>query len=171
MLSIFANFGEGFDFGYLKQETFSDHDELGSTMCGIAGFLGSGERSVLHDMTGSLAHRGPDGDGFWTDEGARVFLGHRRLSIVDLAAGSQPMTTLDDQLVITFNGEIYNHAELRTELEKRGHHFKTDHSDTEVLLYGYREWGRGLLEKLNGMWAFAIYDRQRRELLLSRDRF
>jgi asparagine synthase (glutamine-hydrolysing) len=140
-------------------------------MCGIAGFLGSGEPSVLRDMTGSLAHRGPDGDGFWTDEGARVFLGHRRLSIVDLAAGSQPMTTLDDQLVITFNGEIYNHAELRTELEKRGHHFKTDHSDTEVLLYGYREWGPGLLEKLNGMWAFAIYDRQRRELLLSRDRF
>jgi asparagine synthase (glutamine-hydrolysing) len=140
-------------------------------MCGIAGFLGSGERSVLHDMTASLAHRGPDGDGFWTDQGARVFLGHRRLSIVDLAAGSQPMTTLDDQLVITFNGEIYNHVELRTELEKRGHQFKTDHSDTEVLLYGYREWGPALLEKLNGMWAFAIYDRTRNDVFLARDRF
>ena len=140
-------------------------------MCGIAGFLGAGERSVLHQMTTALTHRGPDGEGYWIDEDAQVFLGHRRLSIVDIAAGSQPMTTVDDQLVITFNGEIYNHAELRTELENRGHRFKTDHSDTEVLLYGYREWGHGLLERLNGMWAFAIYDRARRELFLSRDRF
>lgn len=140
-------------------------------MCGIAGFIGAGEHSVLRQMTTALAHRGPDGEGCWIDEESRVFLGHRRLSIVDLAAGSQPMTTVDDKLVITFNGEIYNHAELRAELEKRGHRFKTDHSDTEVLLYGYREWGPGLLEKLNGMWAFAIYDHGSRELFLSRDRF
>jgi asparagine synthase (glutamine-hydrolysing) len=140
-------------------------------MCGIAGFTGAGELSTLRQMTAVLAHRGPDGEGYWIDEDPRVFLGHRRLSIVDIAAGSQPMTTLDERLVITFNGEIYNHAALRAELEKRGHRFKTDHSDTEVLLYGYREWGHGLLEKLNGMWAFAIYDRGRHELFLSRDRF
>jgi asparagine synthase (glutamine-hydrolysing) len=140
-------------------------------MCGIAGFIGEGESPVLHRMIDVLAHRGPDGEGTWIDQSSRVFLGHRRLSIVDLAAGSQPMTTLDEQLVITFNGEIYNHGELRRKLEARGHRFKTDHSDTEVLLYGYREWGSALLEKLNGMWSFAIYDREKREFFLSRDRF
>lgn len=141
------------------------------TMCGIAGFIGVGADSTLCQMTGALAHRGPDGEGYWIDDDTRAFLGHRRLSILDIAAGSQPMTTMDGELVITFNGEIYNHAELRAALEKRGHRFKTDHSDTEVLLYGYREWGPGLPEKLNGMWAFAIYDRNRRELFLCRDRF
>jgi asparagine synthase (glutamine-hydrolysing) len=140
-------------------------------MCGIAGFIGEGESPVLHRMIDTLAHRGPDGEGTWIDQNSRVFLGHRRLSIVDLAAGSQPMTTLDEQLVITFNGEIYNHVELRRKLEVLGHRFKTDHSDTEVLLYGYREWGPVLLEKLNGMWSFAIYDREKGELFLSRDRF
>ena len=140
-------------------------------MCGIAGFIGEGERPVLHRMIDVLAHRGPDGEGTWIDQNSRLFLGHRRLSIVDLAAGSQPMTTLDEQLVITFNGEIYNHVELRRKLEALGHRFKTDHSDTEVLLYGYREWGPAMLEKLNGMWSFAIYDRVKGELFLSRDRF
>jgi asparagine synthase (glutamine-hydrolysing) len=140
-------------------------------MCGIAGFIGEGESPVLHRMIDLLAHRGPDGEGTWIDRNSRVFLGHRRLSIVDIAAGSQPMTTLDEQLVITFNGEIYNHAELRQKLEALGHRFKTDHCDTEVLLYGYRQWGSTLLEKLNGMWSFAIYDREKREFFLSRDRF
>jgi asparagine synthase (glutamine-hydrolysing) len=140
-------------------------------MCGIAGFIGGGENDVLQRMIDVLAHRGPDGEGAWIDQDSRVFFGHRRLSILDIAAGSQPMTTIDDQLVITFNGEIYNHAELRKELEVRGHRFKTDHSDTEVLLYGYREWGPSLLEKLNGMWSFAIYDRAQGEVFLSRDRF
>src|SRR3984957_2770632 len=140
-------------------------------MCGIAGFIGNAESAVLNRMIDVLAHRGPDGEGTWTDQESKVFLGHRRLSICDLAAGSQPMTTIDEQLVIIFNGEIYNHAELRVELESRGHQFKTDHSDTEVLLYGYREWGPSLLEKLNGMWSFAIYDRAKSELFLSRDRF
>src|ERR1700719_3927233 len=140
-------------------------------MCGIAGFIGGGERSDLHGMTDALAHRGPDGEGTWIDQHSRVFLGHRRLSVLDIASGAQPMTTIDEQLVIIFNGEIYNHAELRVELESRGHQFKTDHSDTEVLLYGYREWGPSLLEKLNGMWSFAIYDRVKGELFLSRDRF
>src|SRR6201996_6807044 len=140
-------------------------------MGGIAGFIGNTEKAVLDRMIDVLAHRGPHGEGTGIDQDSKVFLGHRRLSILDIAAGSQPMTTMDDQLVVTFNGEIYNHAELRTKLESRGHRFKTDHSDTEVLLYGYREWGAGLLEKLNGMWSFAIYDRQERELFLARDRF
>jgi asparagine synthase (glutamine-hydrolysing) len=140
-------------------------------MCGITGFIGDGESVLLHQMMDVLAHRGPDGEGVWIDQSRKVFFGHRRLSILDIAAGSQPMTTIDEQLVIIFNGEIYNHAELRAELESRGHQFKTDHSDTEVLLYGYREWGPGLLEKLNGMWSFAIYDRTQNELFLSRDRF
>jgi asparagine synthase (glutamine-hydrolysing) len=140
-------------------------------MCGIAGFIGEGDSSVLHRMIEVLAHRGPDGEGTWIDQNSKVMLGHRRLSIVDIASGSQPMTTVDGQLVVTFNGEIYNHSELRAELEAQGHRFKTDHSDTEVLLHGYRQWGTGLLEKLNGMWAFAIYDRARSEVFLSRDRF
>ena len=138
-------------------------------MCGIAGFIGRGERLDLERMIDALAHRGPDGAGIWIDQ--QVFFGHRRLSIVDLAAGAQPMTTLDGQLVITFNGEIYNHVELRKQLEQLGHRFKTDHSDTEVLLYGYREWGPGFLDQLNGMWSFAIYDRAKGEIFLSRDRF
>ena len=140
-------------------------------MCGIAGFIGEGDSDVLDRMIEVLAHRGPDGEGTWIDQSSNVFFGHRRLSILDIAAGSQPMTTMDEQLVVTFNGEIYNHGELRTKLENRGYRFKTDHSDTEVLLYGYREWGPSLLEKLNGMWSFAIYDREKREVFLSRDRF
>ena len=101
-------------------------------MCGIAGFVGEGNRDDLVRMTTRVSHRGPDGEGFWT--GDQIFFGHRRLSIVDLAGGTQPMRTADDALVITFNGEIYNHGELRRELEKAGHRFQTDHSDTEVLL-------------------------------------
>jgi asparagine synthase (glutamine-hydrolysing) len=138
-------------------------------MCGIAGFVGEGSRDHLVRMTNRVSHRGPDGDGFWA--GDQVFFGHRRLSIVDLAGGTQPMKTADDALVITFNGEIYNHVELRKELEKAGHRFQTDHSDTEVLLHGYREWGPAMLDRLNGMWAFAIFDRNKNELFLSRDRF
>ena len=140
-------------------------------MCGIAGFAGGGERADLERMIEALAHRGPDGEGSWVDDRAGVYLGHRRLSIVDLASGAQPMTTADERLVVTFNGEIYNHAELRPELERLGHRFKTDHSDTEVLLHGYRQWGADLLNRLNGMWAFAIYDRVKQEIFLSRDRF
>src|SRR5262249_7810030 len=136
-----------------------------SLMCGIAGFIGIGKRHDLERMIDALAHRGPDGEGTWIAQ--PVFFGHRRLSIVDLASGSQPMTTLDGQLVVTFNGEIYNHVELRKQLEQLGHTFKTNHSDTEVLLYGYREWGENLLPRLNGMWSFAIYDRAKGEVFLS----
>jgi asparagine synthase (glutamine-hydrolysing) len=122
-------------------------------------------------MTRSLAHRGPDGEGFFEDPKAAVWLGHRRLSVIDLETGKQPMWSRDGELGVVFNGEIYNHLELRRELEDRGHVFGTDHSDTEVLLYAYREWGGALVERLNGMWAFALLDRGRRRLLLSRDRF
>src|SRR5579864_5691032 len=101
-------------------------------MCGIAGFIGKGTRDVLEKMIHRLAHRGPDGEGLWVNERDRVYLGHRILAIVDLANGQQPMLTADGQLVITFNGEIYNHRELRQELEADGHQFQTDHSDTEV---------------------------------------
>jgi asparagine synthase (glutamine-hydrolysing) len=138
-------------------------------MCGIAGFLGAGERGDLERMTARIAHRGPDADGFFVD--GPVHLGHRRLSIVDLSCGAQPMRTADGRLTIVFNGEIYNHAELRSELQARGCVFETDHSDTEVLLHGFREWGTGFVERLNGMWAFAIWDAEARRLFLSRDRF
>ena len=140
-------------------------------MCGIAGFSGRGDRDILRRMTDAIRHRGPDAEGHWIDEGAGVFLGHRRLSIVDLSGGAQPMWTLDSELGVVFNGEIYNHAELRAELKARGSVFVTDHSDTEVLLHGYREWGEGFVERLNGMWAFVIYDREKRRLFGSRDRF
>ena len=140
-------------------------------MCGIAGFVGNGDRDTLAAMTRRLSHRGPDAEGLWIEEPHRVFFGHRILAILDLANGQQPMSTADGQLTITYNGEIYNHRELRLELEKAGHHFRTDHSDTEVLLYAYRQWGPDMLSKLNGMWALAIYDAARQELLLSRDRF
>lgn len=140
-------------------------------MCGIAGFIGSGNREILTKMTRALVHRGPDAEGFFVEEKNRVYFGHRRLSIVDLAGGHQPMTTSDGAMTIVFNGEIYNHVELRTELLGKGYFFQSDHSDTEVLLYAYREWGEKMLEKLNGMWAFAIYDRERQEVFLARDRF
>ena len=140
-------------------------------MCGIAGFIGSGSREVLERMTRALAHRGPDAEGFFVEEKRGIHFGHRRLAIVDLTDGAQPMATADGELVIVFNGEIYNHTELRAELVAKGYSFQTNHSDTEVLLYGYREWGEGVLEKLNGMWAFAIYDQRQQEVFLARDRF
>jgi len=140
-------------------------------MCGIAGFVGEGDRDDLARMTDRIAHRGPDAAGFFADEKHGVHLGHRRLSIIDLACGAQPMSTADGRLTIVFNGEIYNHLELRAELRARGCVFQTDHSDTEVLLHGYREFGAAFVGRLNGMWAFAIWDRAERRLFLSRDRF
>ena len=140
-------------------------------MCGICGFAGVGDMDILASMNEAMVHRGPDAGGLWNDTQEAVYLGHRRLSIIDLSGGAQPMWTADGALGIVFNGEIYNHLELREELIRAGHHFLTDHSDTEVLLHGYRQWGRELPSRLNGMWAFALYDRKRRELFLSRDRF
>jgi asparagine synthase (glutamine-hydrolysing) len=140
-------------------------------MCGIAGFAGAGDAIILRRMTDAIQHRGPDAEGFWTDAAEGIFLGHRRLSIVDLAGGGQPMWTRDGACGVVFVGEIYNHAELRAELEARGCDFVTDHSDTEVLLHGYREWGESFVSRLNGMWSFVIYDRAKKRLFGSRDRF
>jgi asparagine synthase (glutamine-hydrolysing) len=140
-------------------------------MCAICGFVGAGDADILLSMTEEMRHRGPDAGGLWHDAELGVYLGHRRLSIIDLSGGAQPMWTEDHALGVVFNGEIYNHLELREALSREGHHFLTDHSDTEVLLHGYRQWGEELPSRLNGMWAFALYDRNRREVFISRDRF
>ena len=140
-------------------------------MCGIAGFAGEGTRDDLARMNAAQASRGPDGEGIWVDPTQAVYLGHLRLSIIDLAGGTQPMWTADGDVGVVFNGEIYNHVELRAELKALGATFVTDHSDTEVLLHAYRIWGDGFVSRLNGMWAFVIYDRPRRRLFASRDRF
>jgi asparagine synthase (glutamine-hydrolysing) len=140
-------------------------------MCGIAGFVGDGDERLLRAMASKLVHRGPDDEGFLVDLEQRVHLAHRRLSILDVAGGRQPMQTGDGQLAIVFNGEIYNFRELRKELETAGAGFTSDHSDTEVLLFAWRHWGAGMFERLNGMWAFAIFDRRAQQLILARDRF
>lgn len=140
-------------------------------MCGIAGFFGAGDRAVLERMTARIVHRGPDDEGFLIDAERGVHLGFRRLAILDIAGGGQPMTTADGALTVVFNGQIYNFRELREELAKLGARFVTDHSDTEVLLHGWRQWGEDLPNHLNGMWAFALYDRARRRVFFSRDRF
>lgn len=144
-------------------------------MCGIAGYTlpeGSNERieqSVLEGMSRRIAHRGPDGEGFFADQHAG--LAHRRLSVIDPATGAQPMSTSDGRYHLVFNGEIYNHRDLRRELERHGHHFHTDHSDSETLLHGLRQWGIGpLCRRLDGMFAFAIWDQTEKRLYLARDR-
>jgi asparagine synthase (glutamine-hydrolysing) len=140
-------------------------------MCGITGFFGVGDRADLLSMTAALVHRGPDEQGLYVNDSARVFLGHRRLAILDIDGGHQPMFNEDGCVAVIFNGEVYNHAEIRAELQARGHVFRSHHSDTEVLVHGYEEWGAGLPERLNGMFAFAIYDSVRRRFFLARDRF
>src|SRR6266566_2756483 len=140
-------------------------------MCGISGFAGTGSVADLARMTAALSHRGPDGEGHYVDEAQHVFLGHRRLAIVDIAGGEQPMWNEDGEVGVVFNGEIYNQAELRSALRRRGHRFRSHHSDTEVLVHGYEEWGEDLAVRLNGMFAFAIFDRGRKRLFLARDRF
>ena len=142
-------------------------------MCGITGFIdlnvSSGEEP-LKKMASSLIHRGPDGDGLFyiKNTQAEVGLAHRRLSIIDLSTNaSQPMH--DGDLVITFNGEIYNFNEIRSELENKGHHFKTK-SDTEVILIAYREWGSGCLDRFIGMFAFVIYNKEKNYIFIARDR-
>lgn len=142
-------------------------------MCGIAGIFNlNGEPVspvVLRRMTDAIAHRGPDGEGFYID--SFVGLGHRRLSIIDLSpAGHQPMASPDRQHVVSYNGEIYNFQELRVELEALGHQFRS-RTDTEVLLHAFAEWKEQALLRLNGMFAFAIWDATRQELFLARDRY
>jgi len=143
-----------------------------SLMSGIAGIARRFPTGVTVDslgrMAASIRHRGPDGYGFFV--GQRVGFAHVRLSIVDIAGGAQPLTNEDGQIVVTHNGEIYNHPELRGELEERGHVFRT-RSDTEILVHGYEEWGVDLLKRLNGQFAFAIYDRNTETVFIARDRF
>jgi len=147
-------------------------------MCGIAGALvfdSSDFRitgSYIDSMRDSMVHRGPDGCGTWVSPDGRVGLGHRRLSIIDLSEeAGQPMANEDGSLRLTFNGEIYNHAEIRKELNAiGGHSWRTDHSDTEVILHAFEQWGIGCLERFRGMFAFALWDERNRELWLVRDR-
>jgi asparagine synthase (glutamine-hydrolysing) len=140
-------------------------------VCGLAGFAGAGSQDDIRRMTGVIAHRGPDGEGFLHDPETAVHLGHRRLAIIDLAGGAQPQFNEDGRIAVVYNGEIFNHMELRAELIAAGHKFRSDHSDTEVLVHGYEEWGDGLPVRLNGQFAFAIYDAPRKRLFLARDRF
>lgn len=141
-------------------------------MCGIAGIFNfdlerSISKEILKKMADSIVHRGPDGEGFYIDD--YIGLAHRRLSIIDLEGGNQPMFNDRRTISIVFNGEIYNYIELKEELKKLGHSFTTS-SDTEVVIKAYEQWGFACQEKLNGMWAFAIWDATERHLLLSRDR-
>jgi len=145
-------------------------------MCGIAGILDSKrpvDREVLARMAAAIRHRGPDDEGFHIEapagRAAAVGLAFRRLSIIDLAGGHQPMSNEDDTVWIVFNGEIYNFLELRAELEAKGHRFRT-HSDSETIVHLYEEMGGRCVERLNGMFAFAIWDTRRQSLLLARDR-
>src|SRR5215472_6721912 len=140
-------------------------------MCGIAGIHGHQNSAWIETMNASIIHRGPDGDGLYRDEAAGLALAMRRLAIIDLAGGHQPMHSADGRYALVYNGEIYNAQELRIELEAAGERFATDHSDTEVLLRLLMREGERCLDRLNGMFAFAFYDSVRRILLCARDRF
>lgn len=139
-------------------------------MCGICGFTGELEQkqNVIEKMTEVITHRGPDSDGFFMDD--YISMGFRRLSIIDLDTGDQPIENESGNLVITFNGEIYNYKELKKELEELGHHFKTT-SDTEVLIHAFDEWDEDMLPRLRGMFAFAIYNKETKALFMARDFF
>src|SRR6266478_5806060 len=140
-------------------------------MCGIAGFVGSGNEFDLKAMTRALVHRGPDSEGYYSDPDSAVYLGHRRLAIRDIAGGAQPMWNAAGTICVIYNGEIYNHQALRAELTSAGHIFVSSHSDTEILVHGYAEWGTGIAERINGMFAFTVLDVERQRLFLARDRF
>ncbi|WP_294451918.1 asparagine synthase (glutamine-hydrolyzing) [uncultured Gemmiger sp.] len=139
-------------------------------MCGIVGFVGARADmdEILQAMMDRIVHRGPDGEGRFVD--GQVALGHRRLSIIDLEGGKQPMFNEDGSLVVVFNGEVYNFQELREQLLAAGHTFAT-RSDTEVLLHGYEEWGKEMLDRLRGMFTFALWDSRAKTLLVARDHF
>ncbi len=142
-------------------------------MCGIAGFIDV-ERSsdnagqLIDRMCQVIRHRGPDDQGVWVGDGAA--LGMRRLSIIDLAGGSQPIFNEDQSILVILNGEIYNYRELQKELQERGHHFRSN-SDTEAIVHTYEEYGDECVKHLRGMFTFAIWDRKRQRLLAARDRF
>src|SRR5260370_10244120 len=140
-------------------------------MCGIAGFITDSSsfdrRKVLERMTESIRHRGPDGGGYYVDSSAA--LGHRRLSIVDVAAGQQTMANENENLWLVYNGEIYNHAEMRRNLERAGHRYKS-RCDTETILHAYEEYGPDCLFQFRGMFAFALWDKHSKTLFCARDR-
>ncbi len=136
-------------------------------MCGIFGFAGFEEEGLLERMAAKLVHRGPDGDGFFRE--GRFAMGMRRLSIIDLNGGWQPIANEDGSVLVCFNGEIYNYVELADELKQKGHVFKT-RSDTETIVHAYEEWGRDCVKKFNGMFAFALHDRRTGETFFARDR-
>jgi asparagine synthase (glutamine-hydrolysing) len=142
-------------------------------MCGICGVVGQADEQLIKSMLSRIAHRGPDDEGLYiadTSTGERIGLGHRRLSIIDLTpAGHEPMPDASGRIWLTYNGEIYNFKQLRTELESRGHSFKSQ-TDAEVIIYAYIEWGRECLSRLNGMFAFAIWDARDESLFVARDR-
>ena len=139
-------------------------------MCGICGFTGQPEQreDIIQKMTEVITHRGPDSDGLYMDD--TIAMGFRRLSIIDLESGDQPITNEDGTLVLTYNGEIYNYKELRKELEEAGHNFSTT-SDSEVLVHAFEEWGEDCLPRLRGMFAFALYNKDTKTLFLARDAF
>jgi asparagine synthase (glutamine-hydrolysing) len=144
-------------------------------MCGIAGWINlrqsdsiEGAEAVLHSMCERIVHRGPDSEGLWTDD--TVALGMRRLSIIDLETGDQPVFSEDRSVVVMMNGELYNYREVRAELEAKGHKFTT-RSDTEILPHLYEEYGDDLLEHVNGMYAFSLWDTRAKKLIIARDRF
>jgi len=141
-------------------------------MCGLTGLfrphLAPVDAAALHAMNDAIAYRGPDGDGFHIEPG--IGFGHRRLAIIDVGGGHQPMWNEDGSVCIVFNGEIYNYAALWAELQGLGHVFRTDHSDTEVVIHAWEQWGPECLDRLNGFFAFALWDRNRGQLFLARDR-
>ena len=143
-------------------------------MCGIAGWINlennrlPNSEAVLHSMCERMKHRGPDSEGLWTDE--TVALGMRRLSVIDLHTGEQPVYSEDKSIVVMMNGELYNYREVRASLEKRGHKFVTS-SDTEILPHLYEEYGEAMLDEINGMFAFALWDKRKQKLLIARDKF
>jgi len=142
-------------------------------MCGIAGIIrldgASVEPPILQKMTDAIAHRGPDGEGHWIE--GNVGLGHRRLAILDLSpAGHQPMVSADHRYMLSYNGEVYNFRELRKELEAKGYWFRSK-TDSEVVLNALAEWGPKALDRFNGMFALALWDRKERVMFLARDRY
>jgi asparagine synthase (glutamine-hydrolysing) len=135
-------------------------------VCGIAGTAGFGDAELLRAMTDTITHRGPDGEGFFVGDG--VCLGNRRLSILDVAGGSQPMTNEDGSVVVVYNGETYNYPELREHVLRRGHTLRTT-CDTEIVAHLYEDEGIECVHRMNGMFAFALFDRTRRKLFVVRD--
>src|SRR3954470_20672978 len=144
-------------------------------MCGITGWIKfdkndgtPNSEAVLHSMCERIVHRGPDSEGLWIDD--QVALGMRRLSIIDLKTGDQPVFNCDRSVIVMLNGELYNYREVRADLEERGHKFVTK-TDTEILPHLYEQYGDAMVDHINGMYAFALWDQRKRKLLIARDRF